>query len=334
MNKYMSRVEAILDGTFTGEPQSRVEALLINLVAGGGGGGGGATNYNFLTGLPSINGVQLKGNKTSQDLGITAEGTLAAELKASKTVGGVTSGKTYAIGTSLEDIFRDLLNPTERPTFTGPSAKITSSISTLQEVGTTPTAVLTVSFDRGKIQPAYGTSGYRSGNATGYILNGGAEQSGNTFSVTVSETNKNFTATVKHADGEQPKDSAGNDYSSPLAAGQVTSDTLKFEFVNPIYSNATNITQIAKEQLVSKSSGIKSFNFPAQTQEHPQMFDVPASWNVTAVESFNTLSQSWQNAASGFDVTDTTHDGVAYKRYTDNRNAAAGARQVRFKWTP
>lgn len=339
MTEYTSRVEEILNGTFTGEPQSRVEALLIAWIQSGGG-GGGATNYNFLTGLPSINGVQLKGNKTLEELGITAEGTLASELKASKTVGGVTSGKTYAIGTPLEDIFRDILNPIEIPSFTEPSAKIMSEVSRLvKDIGLPFPATLTISFDRGKITPAYGTSGYRSGEAGEYILieGNGRERTSysNTFNnIIVSKTNNVFTGIVRYSAGEQPKDSAGNDYSNPLAAGQVVSDIFEFEFVNPIYSNAANITQIAQEQLISKSAGIKQFDFPAQTQEYPQMFDVPASWNVTAVEVFNTLSQSWQNAASGFDVTDTTHDGVAYKRYTDNRNAAAGARQVRFKWTP
>lgn len=37
---------------------------------GGGGGTGGTTNYNDLTNKPSINGVQLSGNKTSAELGI------------------------------------------------------------------------------------------------------------------------------------------------------------------------------------------------------------------------------------------------------------------------
>lgn len=39
----------------------------------GGGGGGGTTNYNDLTNKPTINGVELSGNKTSDDLGISAE---------------------------------------------------------------------------------------------------------------------------------------------------------------------------------------------------------------------------------------------------------------------
>lgn len=37
-----------------------------------GGGGGGTTNYNQLSNKPQVNGVELSGNKTSAQLGITA----------------------------------------------------------------------------------------------------------------------------------------------------------------------------------------------------------------------------------------------------------------------
>ena len=40
----------------------------------GGGGGGGTTNYNELSNKPKINGVELSGNKTSEELGITGGG--------------------------------------------------------------------------------------------------------------------------------------------------------------------------------------------------------------------------------------------------------------------
>lgn len=40
----------------------------------GGGGGGGTTNYNELSNKPQINGVELSGNKTSEELHITGGG--------------------------------------------------------------------------------------------------------------------------------------------------------------------------------------------------------------------------------------------------------------------
>lgn len=47
-------------------------AILHNKMDSGGG-GTGATNYNDLTNKPKINGVELSGNKTSADLGISAD---------------------------------------------------------------------------------------------------------------------------------------------------------------------------------------------------------------------------------------------------------------------
>lgn len=77
----MSAMEAILQSMIDGteyplEPQSRVEALLLELkdviAAGGGGGGGGTTNYNVLTNKPQIAGTTLQGNKTLAQLGIAS----------------------------------------------------------------------------------------------------------------------------------------------------------------------------------------------------------------------------------------------------------------------
>lgn len=39
--------------------------------SGGGGGGGGTSNYNDLSNKPSINGVELSGNKTTSQIGIS-----------------------------------------------------------------------------------------------------------------------------------------------------------------------------------------------------------------------------------------------------------------------
>ena len=57
------------DGTIV-----NVAELLEELVnSGGGGGGTGTTNYNDLINKPTINGVELAGNKTSADLKISAD---------------------------------------------------------------------------------------------------------------------------------------------------------------------------------------------------------------------------------------------------------------------
>ena len=68
-----SRVEEILqskiDGTtYDKPPQSRVEALLIELNTGGG--GGGTSDYNQLSNKPTLNGRLLSGDLTSEDVDV------------------------------------------------------------------------------------------------------------------------------------------------------------------------------------------------------------------------------------------------------------------------
>ena len=349
---------------------TREDRYLEAIMEGGGGGGGGTTNYNNLNNKPKINGVTLYGDKAATDLGLVAasdiqeytldwdgvtqelilddgvhppqrlkldgisggSADLTAALKASKAVGGIAVGKNYPQGTSIETVLRDMLNPVENPRFTPPSATIATTGGTLVEEGTTANKTLTITFNRGSINPAYGTSGYRSGTATGYSLNGGIQQAGNVFNVVVGTGNTTFSARVDYAAGEQPKNSAGENYDEPLAAGYVNTDTLSFEIVAALWSNAANITAVAKEQLISRSVKQKQFNFPAQTAANPQIFDVPASWTVTAVEMLNTLNNQWVNAIGDFDVTDETHGTIAYKRYQYNRQVATGARSIRIKW--
>lgn len=263
---------------------------------------------------------------------------LSDALTAVVAVGGIAEGRTFASGTDIEAVLRAMLAPTLYPTLTGPSAALTGSGAKLLETGATLVATLTATLNRGSINPAYGTSGNRAGEATGYALNGGASQATGTWNETVSETNRSFQAVISYAAGEQPKDSAGGDYDEPLQAGSVTSNTVTYDFVPALWSNAADIATIAKEALVAKSAKVKEFAFPAQTVANPETFDVPASWTVTAVEVLNDLSGKWEDCSGEFAITDTTHDDaagnpVAYKRYSDNRGYNAGPRSVRVKWS-
>lgn len=268
-----------------------------------------------------------------------ADDKLDAAITVTKTVGGINSGITLAQGTSFEEIFRDMLNPVENPTFTAPSATITATGAKLLEKGATLETTITTTFSRGAITPAYGTSGYRSGVALDYALNSGSAQSTGTFEQTVAETtNDTFQVTVNYAAGEQPKNSAGEDYSSPLPAGSVNSNTITYEFVNALWSNTAAIGTIAKNSLVSKSAGVHTFVFPAATVANPEVFDVPASWTVGTIKVLNTLSNQWEDCAREFTATDTTHDdaggtSTAYKRYTCNLGYAMGSRQIKITWT-
>lgn len=293
--------------------------------------------YNALSTAEKLNGTIYFITDAAGGGGGSAE--LVSALVATQTVGGVNAGKTYEIGTSLETIIRDILSPVLYPAFTNPSASISVSGNKILESGSSINKTFTVTFNRGSINPAYGTSGYRAGTASDYTLNGGTAQAENTFTETVSEDNKTFQATVSYAAGEQPKDSSGANYNSPLPAGSVTTNKITYEFVDCIWANTddNDITEPIKQAITSKSTKIFRFDFPATSEDFPEVFDIPTSWTVTGIEVLNSLSNQWEAAEDQFSLSNITHKNasntdVNYVRYTCNLGMDLGDRSVRVKW--
>lgn len=102
-----SRVEKIIhsmvgDHVNLEPPQSRVEEDLLALkeVIEQGGGGGGTTDYNQLTNKPTINGVEVSGDKTSTDYGLqgNGQGTTYDSGDEEVVISGGSSGNTYDPG--------------------------------------------------------------------------------------------------------------------------------------------------------------------------------------------------------------------------------------------
>lgn len=264
---------------------------------------------------------------------------LTNDMTVVKAVGGIAVGAQYPAGTSLETILRDMLSPVLYPTLSNPSASISVSGSRTLETGSSISKIFTVTFNRGSITPAYGTSGYRAGAAESYAMNGGTAQTSNSFTETVSENNKEFQATVTYAAGDQPKDSSGANYNTPLPAGSVTTSKITYEFVDCLWANTDedDITEPVKQAVLSKSAGVKQFNYPATSEDYPEVFDVPGTWNVTAIEVLNSLSNQWEAAEDQFSQSNVTHKNagnvdVNYVRYTCNLGMDIGDRSVRVKW--
>ena len=239
--------------------------------------------------------------------------------------------------TELDETVSDMTAHAVPPTFTEPSLTISGTdISTEIPEGQTKNVTITLTFDRGSIS----TGGNTVGAATGYSLNGGAYQTSNVFNVTVSEANKTFKGKVRYGQGDQPTDSKGANYGTPREAGELESGTIEYKFASAppasdetIWSNAANILNVVKMTNVKESDKQWTVDWVPQTEENPEIFDVPASWNVVSVETINNLTNMWQTIAQSFDISDTTHDGVAYKRYTDNREYDDGGRSIRVTWS-
>ena len=97
---------------------------------------------------------------------------LQDDLTTSLTVGGIKTGTTYAAGTSLEQLFRDLLNPVAYPTLTNPSASLSATGAKLLEAGSTLNTTFTLTLNRGSINPQYtADSSSRSGPAPNILKN-------------------------------------------------------------------------------------------------------------------------------------------------------------------
>ena len=252
---------------------------------------------------------------------------------------GIPIGRTYLAGTDLETIFRDLLNPVAYPTIANPSCTISTTSPTIMEKGSTTTVTIKAVFSRGKINPAYGTNGYRSGSVKNYSLNGKTPQTSNTFNnITVNENDNRYIVTAYYDAGEQPKDSAGNDYLSPLPAGNVSSDAIEFEFVDAWWANTSNASIVEKQALISKKIKEHIVNFPATDENSPETFDVPESWTITNIEIYNDLTSKWQDCSSEFKKTTVTHtnsigETVTYNRYTCTLPYDMAARAIKVKWS-
>ncbi len=241
--------------------------------------------------------------------------------------------------TSLEDIVKNMLLKTNYPTLTDPKATLTNTGVRLLETGATQNTTFTITFDRGKIEPQYtSASPYRVGEATAYDLNNMGEQAGNTFDVVVSESNAGpFTGLVKYAAGVEPKTDTDEKAADAAPAGQVNTNALSFEFVDAWHSNAANNGTIAKMPLVSKGAGTRVLDFAPMSGTSPFVFDVPATWNVTAVKFKNTLNNQWEDNAQEWAISDVTHTNaggatVNYKRYTNKKTYAQGERSMQISF--
>lgn len=269
--------------------------------------------------------------------------TLETGIEVTEDVGGLHAGDSFAAGDSIESVLQQMLSPLKYPTLNGPSASLAfaSGSNNLVEDGTAEIRKnIVCTFNRGSISPAYGTSGYRSGPATTYTDNqGGAAQDNGTYNNFLFPASGSVSVTVDYEAGEQPKDSKGGNYDQPLPASNVTSNSLSVVIVNALWSNAADITNIAKMALFNTSSTkSKEFNFPTQSVANPEVFDIPASLTVTKIEVKSDLSGLFEDCSSEFTVSNVTHPNaggadVNYKRYTDNRGYAAGPRTIKVTWS-
>lgn len=276
-----------------------------------------------------------------QEGGGSGSGSLGRAITAAIDVGGIDTGDTFAQGTSYDDMWDALLNPTLYPSFTAPSASLSYSADTYYEVKSTISAkTASESLNRGSISPAYGTSGYRSGAATGYaIATSGADTeysdssaSSGTFSIPAltrsSKGNIVLTATVSYAAGEQPKDSKGNNYDSPLPAGSKTASKT-MQFIQAYFYGKSSTPTISSFTGLSKSvtaKGEKKFKYTTNNEYMVIAYDASYG-NLKTILDPNSF-----DVTSGWTKSTLTVDGFNYYVYVANSPTTDTDAQFTFKY--
>ena len=234
-------------------------------------------------------------------------------------VGGIAKGTTISAleGKTYNEMFDDLLFPTVNPTFTAPSASIAfKSYSSTQEVGATgPTASnFTVGYNAGAITLNGTKQANRGGTqdtANSFIyVNGSASNKTLPSKVTLGSTTFKYRAAF--AEGPQPKNNKGDNYSSPLAAGTVDSSAITLNGTYPWFastSSATSTNPVVKQSLVAwnaTAGNMSTGQFTVQPSGTlPQVFKLPRQ--IKTLQLKNALNGQMEDVANiATDYTEST----------------------------
>jgi hypothetical protein len=240
----------------------------------------------------------------------TSSNIYSGATPAAITVGGIVAGEVLT-GKTFTELFQDLLVPTLFPMIVAPSGIMTRYISpnAFYEINENLTIEFEQDFNRGSITPAYGTNGYRSGVPIAYYYNGAGLPLwilSNAMSDAQVISNyhaligiNSWNGHVEYSAGQQPKDSKGNNYLSPLPQGVTTMQVCSFEGVYPVFANTVLINNQTQQPLVSMLNGNNFvYSLAAETMGFKQRFEMSSQWltarPIVGIQTFNTVSNAWE----------------------------------------
>lgn len=255
-------------------------------------------------------------------------------------VGGVKSGTTIDKDDSIMAVIKRMLTTIYYPTYNAPSASLAYGSPALAKVGSTVSAIAaTVSFNPGAIMLQGTKQADRAGAATQFsIATSGADiefnDSNATGTFNVSELTRStkgnivISGSVAFAEGPQPKDSAGEDYESPLAAGSVNAPSKTIEFILPFYHGvnaAESVTDLVgmTEDLTKK--GNKTYSYTANNEYLYVAYD-SSYGDLTSILDENNFENK-----DNFILSTVTHEGMTYKVYR-SLYAITGSPKFTFKF--
>jgi hypothetical protein len=270
---------------------------------------------------------------TVKNASATFTGSLTDTLTSDLNVGAITAGQVFDIGTTFQAFAEKLITKVFYPTFTLPSATLTSNLASIVESGTTG-ITLTVNLNKGLItgkslngiwQPTLFQNN-RSGDATKYTILGvdnGTTTAYTSANAVIIDGTNTFLATVDYDTGPQPVDSKNNNFNSPLVSGSIspsltiTGRRRAFYGINNAGLNSDNIRNL-QNSLLNPSNGSKfTINIPIGTTS--VLFAYPASLrDVDYVEYVQGLGSDVKTnfTKTTFDVEGlNSYTGTQYKVY-------------------
>lgn len=308
--------------------------------------------------------VDLSPYAKKSDISYTTD--LPDSLVVPQTIGGINKGTKVSDleGSTISQMFDNLLFPEVQPTIQAPSATIhfkdTFSSNGVYEVGTTApiAANFNTSFDRGTCTVVGQANKNRAGNldsGNSFIYYGG-NTSTKTLPAKVTLGTMQYNYHAAYAQGDTLVTSKGNKASAtpnPLPAGSVNSSNLTIFGTYPYYCNGqsassssgdsnfpTSATPDTKLPLYKWTDTLVGAKFASEAATGTRMqFMYSNRKKVTKVEFYNSISGKWEtfdtsnyNAKSGIKTYSVQGTNETYNILTTT-GPLSGSVQYRFTMT-
>lgn len=308
--------------------------------------------------------VDLSPYAKKSDISYTTD--LPDSLVVPQTIGGINKGTKVSDleGSTISQMFDNLLFPEVQPTIQAPSATIhfkdTFSSNGVYEVGTTApiAANFNTSFDRGTCTVVGQANKNRAGNldsGNSFIYYGG-NTSTKTLPAKVTLGTMQYNYYAAYAQGDTLVTSKGNKASvtpNPLLAGSVNSSNLTIFGTYPYYCNGqsassssgdsnfpTSATPDTKLPLYKWTDTLVGAKFASEAATGTRMqFMYSNRKKVTKVEFYNSISGKWEtfdtsnyNAKSGIKTYSVQGTNETYNILTTT-GPLSGSVQYRFTMT-
>lgn len=305
-----------------------------------------STSTTLLLGKATVtaDGLMSKEDKAKLDsLDPTASGSYESSLDPSvatvEKLGGINTGTTVAqlTGKSYDEIFDTLIFPTVNPTFTAPTASISlKSYQNIQEIGANaPTeANFDVSFSAGVITLAGKIQNNRAGAQdmeASKILYSSSKVESLPEKVVAGAMDYYYRA--DYAKGPQPKDSKGNNYKTPLAAGSVDSSKATVTGYRAAYAGLVSTNTITEEVIKGMTKTVsakKTIKVSGPISEQYVCFAAPAGWTVSNIKDSNNFDVTSSYTTSTVEVTGLDGQAVNYTVYLSGKMTLPSTYYVNF----